>query len=1348
MADKLHQGTRKTEKSYDHAAADGTRIAPGPFIGIVKANTDILYSGRLQVWIPELGGDPNDDRSWRSVAYSTPFYGTTPGHNSTDYKGAPHSYGMWFVPPDIGVQVLCIFVNGDPARGYWIGCVPEWPSLHMVPGMAGKLDGTSPSPLVDYYVDPNVDPDLSHVKNLQRFVHEDQEKTWSEQGILKDPDRGPGTSSAFRETPSAVFGISTPGTAISEDALAGVSGRKGGHTFVMDDGDSNGKNKQMRFRTAAGHMILMNDTKDFIYVINSKGTAWVELTGQGDINIFGQSTMNITAKTGFNLETDGGITMHAKKDINMKSDANINFEGKDINVKGSGSTKVSGSNGLHLKGKNTYLTGDTCLQIKSNGHLDLKGSCVTLNTANATAAQEAGGATGPQNMPTKEPFKRSTPQGGGVQNPASQPSYGSQQGQSTSSGPYGATNNYGSSNVPSGYGPMTNNVGPITYNNGPQGGDGGQSNPVSQYIPVNYDSGTAQSYVVQSLLQNVTYGTGASFDVLGVSNNKKSSQYSAGEQQNNPGNLQYSTLDKFAVGFSNGLAVYTRPEDGIAALMTLFDSYLTSSPITSIKLISNYLQAKNLTDVNVVDFARFVQNNSGINPTDYVNLTEPQTRIAWATVVIKKIQGRILYTYDQVVLGCAESLGLSPTAFTAPITSKKPWNNGTSYSNATNNNTSGFVSPAKSNMSGGQSSILDNIVNAVENNLINRAIGAVGNAVYGGVSAAISGGTTYSGVNQAVNSGYSGAVPNGCTVTFPGITGNGTQGSGGCATLAQVYAPTLGVSRNWQGTDAMSAGTAKAGDVYATFDASGNYTGTSGTNHTVIFNNYARDASGNITGAYVTEQYIGQPPHVAFYSASSTKYESFNNMQKVVSPTAPSGANVTDTQKAVVANPNDPSATAPSDVAKTDTPVDATSKVDAATPGAPIPPARPADLNVNYGSLDPQQRAELSAQYYSGTVAQDASVAPQRLSNPIRLLAADAQVDAAKSDALAKTNMANSALETFGPNDPRTIAFQRDAAAANNTLATVQSERDTIVATSPLLDKQPGDATGTVTAQIDATNNAYYATNYPSNPQANESNTSNTSGLISSEPYIPAQVGGLTRTYDAASGTYNWIGKDDSGAAVSVQDSTIKGLYASGQTTESLNELSPSGVKSIEDSGTVQAAMAQTDGGSGSYLSKVTDYNAPVDTSVSTNSSYPYGTPATPNSSYPYDTPRNVDYTPTSTDYQNQMPQPTNNIENPDSATGYLNPDHPYVSPGLNQDSSAYNINADPRTGEGTLSGGYADPVQTPTTSSSTDSSYLPIEKPATPVTGTTEKPGSGGATGGATTPQGSAATAPNAGSC
>ena len=121
-----HRIGNKVQKSLRREDAPATRVDPHPYIGIVKNNLDPTRCGRLQVWIPDLGGNQVDPKNWRTVSYASPFMGTTDiastsgSSPNTDNKftNTPHTYGMWMVPPDIGIEVIVIFIAGDPMRGF------------------------------------------------------------------------------------------------------------------------------------------------------------------------------------------------------------------------------------------------------------------------------------------------------------------------------------------------------------------------------------------------------------------------------------------------------------------------------------------------------------------------------------------------------------------------------------------------------------------------------------------------------------------------------------------------------------------------------------------------------------------------------------------------------------------------------------------------------------------------------------------------------------------------------------------------------------------------------------------------------------------------------------------------------------------------------------------------------------------------------------------------------------------------------------------------------------------------------------------------------------------------------
>ena len=73
-----HRIGSKVIKNARREEATGTRVDPYPYIGIVKNNLDPTRSGRLQVYIPDLGGPQDEPNNWRTVSYASPFQGYTP----------------------------------------------------------------------------------------------------------------------------------------------------------------------------------------------------------------------------------------------------------------------------------------------------------------------------------------------------------------------------------------------------------------------------------------------------------------------------------------------------------------------------------------------------------------------------------------------------------------------------------------------------------------------------------------------------------------------------------------------------------------------------------------------------------------------------------------------------------------------------------------------------------------------------------------------------------------------------------------------------------------------------------------------------------------------------------------------------------------------------------------------------------------------------------------------------------------------------------------------------------------------------------------------------------------------
>jgi desulfoferrodoxin (superoxide reductase-like protein) len=347
--------------------------------------------GRLEVGlIKGLYPDTTDQSNTYIVKYLSPFYGVTSdkyqGTNSAKFDDVQKSYGMWMVPPDIGTRVLVIFIDGDPNQGYWIGCIMDQFQNHMVPGIAasdnvfGSPEQTrqytdGPLPVGEFLKSAQIENDGPNVNKFKKPLHPFAERLRA-QGLLADNIRGTTSSSARREAPSKVFGISTPGPldpngTKKEVGYKGASklqpvSRLGGTTFVMDDGDEKNQNELVRIRTRTGHQILLHNTHDLIYIANSRGTAWIELTSDGKIDIYSRDSISIHSEADFNFRAERDINLEAGRNINIHSvgDFNINAD-KNHNV-------IVGADGkIQFKGNlDQSATGST--KLKSDAGFDLK----------------------------------------------------------------------------------------------------------------------------------------------------------------------------------------------------------------------------------------------------------------------------------------------------------------------------------------------------------------------------------------------------------------------------------------------------------------------------------------------------------------------------------------------------------------------------------------------------------------------------------------------------------------------------------------------------------------------------------------------------------------------------------------------------------------------------------------------------------------------------------------------------------------------------------------------------------------------------------------------------------------
>jgi hypothetical protein len=434
-----------TPNSTNHSTSGYPSTPSGPFLATVVGHQDGKYMGRLKVLIERPGsGNKDTTGQTRTVDYMSPFMGVTSFDFTTetnDYDNSQKSYGMWMIPPDVGSTVLVMFLANDPKRGFWIGCVPKEDSYvnFMTPGLAAtkfaflddaQLSVTADSqgrelrvPVSEYNKKVPENSGAQPPTTFNKSVHP-LALYLDSQGLLLDDVRGITTSSARREVPSSVFGISTPGpidklgktgslgTANASVPDAPVS-RLGGSTFVMDDGhdkylrktsaskgppeyasvedgDQDGDptiphNELIRLRTRTGAQILFHTSEDLIYITNSRGTSWIEMTSDGKIDVYAQDSISVHTDNDMNFFAGRDINLEAVRNINIKAGGNHQLEvignktiivtgNRTISVKGTHDETIIGATNLSIQGDySQLLNGNLGITVAKDTNINVTG---------------------------------------------------------------------------------------------------------------------------------------------------------------------------------------------------------------------------------------------------------------------------------------------------------------------------------------------------------------------------------------------------------------------------------------------------------------------------------------------------------------------------------------------------------------------------------------------------------------------------------------------------------------------------------------------------------------------------------------------------------------------------------------------------------------------------------------------------------------------------------------------------------------------------------------------------------------------------------------------------------------
>jgi hypothetical protein len=407
------------EKREDQRENSKGSLTGAPYLAKIIGHADLLFQGGLEVvLIRDSGNQVGNESQTYFVKYASPFYGCTPfeftGQNVTA-DDSQMSYGFWGVPPDTGVTGIVLFIDGKPDQGYWVANVQDKFQNHMIPAIGGttvyKTDedykqAEHPLPVVEHNRKANEGDKNLEIDKIPRAVHPIARR-FKAQGLTRDEVRGTTASTSRRDVPNMVFGMSSPGPLDRNGKKKFLGNREsptpvpvpvqrlGGTHFVMDDGDdryyrekkpTDGAptyvknpeglkdipyNEHFRIRTRTGHQLLFHNSEDLIYIGNSRGTAWIEFTSDGKIDIYAEDSINIRTKQDFNFVADRDFNIEVGRNFNLKVNGEMQVEtGTDYNVIVGTNGKITVGGTMDLNVTGSYK--ETAVEIHMNGPVATK----------------------------------------------------------------------------------------------------------------------------------------------------------------------------------------------------------------------------------------------------------------------------------------------------------------------------------------------------------------------------------------------------------------------------------------------------------------------------------------------------------------------------------------------------------------------------------------------------------------------------------------------------------------------------------------------------------------------------------------------------------------------------------------------------------------------------------------------------------------------------------------------------------------------------------------------------------------------------------------------------------------
>lgn len=349
-------------------------------VGIVVDTDDPLQQGRLRIFCPSLNDNPKKLHHLPWALQVSPFGGSI--NNNSFTRGSDPSncttsgavqYGFWGVPEQ-GAHAIVGCLDGDPRRRFYIGTFHEHQETHGILVGRYKWDGNSVdgplssknSPIEPQYSNmlkafegdnssfewktrvadyqaSAIREDEGQIPNSKKSTYLDQqyesisnaeEYSWVKPILGSHGYDWTGYKGLGSFLSSRVYGFSSPGF----------------HALMMDDRPFNSR---MKFKTTAGHTILLDDTNERVYISTYEGNNYIEMDVNGNIDIYSKRRVSIHSEKDINLSSDETVRILGKKGIHMYAGYNESQPDLD-SIPADGQIRFQAEDDIHVITRKNY----------------------------------------------------------------------------------------------------------------------------------------------------------------------------------------------------------------------------------------------------------------------------------------------------------------------------------------------------------------------------------------------------------------------------------------------------------------------------------------------------------------------------------------------------------------------------------------------------------------------------------------------------------------------------------------------------------------------------------------------------------------------------------------------------------------------------------------------------------------------------------------------------------------------------------------------------------------------------------------------------------------------------------